>query len=242
MTNRKKLTIVITIRQLVIASAIAVVVTLGLVGFYLHRTMRAGEEEILALYKESGRDLRRELRRYPAIMENDYRLERYTKADRILTNNYFDPDVMAFSFELLDYNGVGPFARIRYVDELMRVARVNYAPPTNDPCALGELFLAPENMPGPSMRIFGTTDLCIALRVDEILSDGVLPYVELDGERLYLVVARTSFDSILAMEGQFILLGKEGSVLDRFGLKELSGEAGGAPVSDANAILGRRGK
>ena len=101
------------------------------------------------------------------------------------------------------------------------MAQISYTQ-SNDPNVVGGLFLAPDSMPPPHMRIFGKTELCVLLRVDPKLSANDGPYDEWDGERWYLVVPQATFEGIVNMEGQFILLGKEGDVLDRFKLKELN--------------------
>jgi hypothetical protein len=236
----RKLTIVVSIRQIVIALAIGVIVILGIAGFYVHRTIVAAKENMRRKYLKSSRILMYELKDLltdSALQRNSSKHLRYKRGMHLLRNRCFDDDVVAFSFNVVDCNNVGPMAQIRYVDELIKVAQVNYTPSNDDPNTLGELFLAPENMPHPRMRLFGITNLCILLEVDKSLSDSDPPYSQLKGERWYLVVPKATFDRITTLEGQFMLLDKKGKILDRFALKELSDKGGQVSVSDANSVL-----
>jgi hypothetical protein len=217
----KKLTIVISLKHLVIGAVVVILLILGFAGLYLRKKVKDAREQCLNYYHKSGSDLRYELSKDPAISENKIKISRYLRGFKILKNNSFDYDVIAYDFRVVDSNEMGLVLVIRYVDELLRVAQVNYAYDI-DPNSFGSAFISSEDMPSPHMRMHGKTDMCIPLRVDLKLSANEIPYYEWNGERWLLFVPKTTFDDIIKKEGQFILLNKEGNVLDRFGLKELS--------------------
>ncbi|MDH4238025.1 MAG: hypothetical protein OEW48_00540 [Phycisphaerae bacterium] len=216
----KKLTILISSKQLIVGVFVAILLALGLTGLYVRQKVKAAKEQILKQYHKSGSDLRYELSENPAISENKSKISRYWRGFKILKNNTFDGDVIAYDFKVDDCNEIGHVVVIKYVDELLNVAQISYTQ-SIDPNVVGGLFLAPDSMPPPNMRMFGKTELCVLLRVDSKLSANDGPYDEWDDERWYLVVPQATFEGIVNMEGQFILLGKEGNVLDRFRLKEL---------------------
>lgn len=216
----KKLTIVISSKQLIIGVVVAILLALGLTGLYVRQKVKAAKEQILKHYHKSGSDLRYELSKDPAISENKSKISRYWRGFKILKNNSFDGDVIAYDFRVVDCNEIGHVVVIKYVDELLNVAQISYTQ-SADPNVVGGLFVAPDSMPPPHMRMFGKTELCIFLKFNSNLFPGDIPYDEQDGERLYLVVPQATFDSIVNIEGQFVLLGKEGDVLDRFELKKL---------------------
>jgi len=216
----KKLTIVVSSKQLIIGFVVAILLALGLTGLYVRQKVKAAKEQILKQYHKSGSDLRYELSENPTISENKSKISRYWRGFKILKNNTFDGDVVAYEFSVVDCNEIGHVVVIKYIDELLKVVQISYTPST-DPNVVGGLFLDPDSMPSPHMRMFGKTELCVYIKVDPKLSVNDAPYDELDDERWYLVMPQTIFDSIVNIEGQFILLGKEGDVLDRFRLKEL---------------------
>ena len=217
----KEFKIVVSIRQLLITVIIVAIMIMGLIGFYLYRNITAAKKRRLRHYLKSSQILRKDLLDDPTIKENKYKIERYRKGDRILRNKYFDDDVIVFSFKVADHNDVGKFVIIKYVDELMKVSQVNYTPSDDEPNELGCVFITTETMPPPSMRMFGVTELCILLMYNETLSYNDLPYIKLDSDKPFLVVPKSIFNGITTLEGQFILLGKENKVLDRFDLKGL---------------------
>jgi hypothetical protein len=169
------------------------------------------------------------------ISENKSKISRYWRGYKILRNNSFDDDVIAYNFWVADSNEIGFVLVIRYVDELRRVTQVNYASDTSSN-SIGSTLVASEDMPPLHMRMFGKTDLCIPLRVDLKLSANDTPYDKWTDERWLLFMPKTTFDSIIKKEGQFILLDEEGNVLDRFGLRELSDKKEKLLLSDANVI------
>ena len=235
----RKLTIVITARQVVIALAVGAIVILCVAGFYVRRTLVAAKENQRKRYLKSFRILLHEfadLKDNSALHSNSSKFLRYAEALRTLRNASFDNDVIAFSFSVVDCNDVGPMAQIRYVDELIKVNQVNYARSSDDANTSGQLFLAPEYMPHPHLRMYGITELLMPLRVDESLSNNDAPYSRLEDGVDYLMVPEMMFNGITALEGQFILLDKSGNILDRFLLKELSGRGLEPSAPDANSL------
>lgn len=216
----KKLTIVISSKRLIIGFVVAILLALGLTGLYVRQKVKAAREQFLKHYHTSGSDLRYELSKDPTISENKSKVSRYWRGFKILKNNTFDGDVIAYDFSVIDCNEMGYVVVIKYIDELLNVVQISYTPST-DPNVVGGLFLAPDSMPPPHMRMFGKTELCVYIKVDPKLSANDAPYNELDDESWYLVMPQAIFDSIVNIEGQFVLLGKEGDVLDRFRPQEL---------------------
>jgi len=219
--DKKKLKIVINMKQLIIASAIAGVCIVGLIAFYAHKKIKAVEEQRLGYYKKDALKLGGEMRLDTSIMEDKYKFPRYKRAYKILHNNYFDHDVIALDFNIKECDDNGTIIEIRYIAEMTKVSQVFYKPYNDDAGDIGHVFIAPDNMFYPSMRASGITNLCIRIRVDPNLSANDTPYDEWDDDRLYLVMPQMTFDSITKKEGQFILLDEEGNVLDRFELKKL---------------------
>ena len=234
--HTKKLTIVITMKQLIIASTIVVVCIVGAISFYLHRRIKFAKEQRLKYYKRAASRLRGEMRLDPTIMEDNNKFPRYKRAYKTLLNNYFDHDVIALDFNITDCYDNETIIEIRYIAEITEVTQVFYTSYNDDAGDIGHVFLAPDNMFYPSMRASGIANLCIRIRVDPNLSANDTPYNEWDDDRLYLVMPQMTFDSIKKKEGQFILLDDEGNVLDRFGLKQLSDKKEKTLLSDPNVI------
>ena len=232
----KKLTIVITMKQLIVASTIAIVCTVCLISYYLYRRTKSLKEQRLKYYKRSALMLGGEMRLDPSIMEDKDKFTRYNRACKILRNNFFDHDVIALDFNIKDCDFNDTIIEIRYIAEMTEVAQVFYTPYNDDSRGIGNIFLAPDNMFYPSMRASGIANLCIRIKVDPNLSANDTPYNAWDDDRLYLFMPQQTFDSIKEKKGQFILLDEVGKILDRFGLQELSDKKENPLFIDANDI------
>jgi hypothetical protein len=209
-THLKPFTVIVGLVIVLACLAIAI-------GSYSKRVNRKS----LKYYAKSGRLLRGELKTNPSILENSIRHDRYVKGFNILHNIYFDDDIEAFKAEIAKISHANIELSICYVDERIRVAQLNFTQDESDTQGVGRVFVAAGAMPPESMRMFGTTELTIYLRKDKNMKTDSANYTVTEAEEIILMVSEDIFDRIEALNGQFILLSKEGMVLDRFKLSEL---------------------
>ncbi|NIV14272.1 MAG: hypothetical protein GWN62_24265 [Aliifodinibius sp.] len=165
-----------------------------------------------------GGKLRRELDSGSGIAANKKR--RIKKAMDTLLNRQFDEAVTVFNIKVSPTGDkYGPFVVIYYVDENASLNQINYAE-SNEVTDVGDVLLPTEEFAPSNMRHVGICSLCLYLRLKGGFADNAKSYREFD-EKYYLVVPSTLFNNIMEKKGQFILLDKNDSILDRVGLKEL---------------------
>ncbi len=145
--------------------------------------------------------------------------DRVKRAGEILLNATFDDTAVIHRMYVPtedQYEDI--FFEMQFVDENNIVTQVNYCASEDKDSGLGSVF-ATEEVLGPEIGRVGTTTLRLLLRADTDMSDGTSPDAEMDEIELAfftpLLLPEDMLDDITTQKGQFILLDKDGKVLDR---------------------------
>ncbi len=150
----------------------------------------------------------------------DVNTDRAAKAGEILLNSTFDDSVIVYGLSISemgeDDHRCFSFT-MEFVDENNTVARINYCESEDEDSGLGRVFGTPEVLRCDLGRV-GTPMLWLDLRADSKMHDGSSPVrAPDDDDELFpkFLLPEKMFDNIAAKKGQFILLDKDGMVLDR---------------------------
>jgi hypothetical protein len=194
----------------------------GGVAMVVHTQRASVKRQLNELFRKCAIRLVRELRRNGDDFA-DNKLERMRTAIDTLDNPLFDDRIVIFEVDVKWWPDEGGwFVILEYVDELARVAQINYVHEDQEANGLGRVFVSPEELVPPSLRDVGISSWYVRMKGSYQLEDEATPYSVRD-ELYFLVVPQSVFESIKAKKGQFVLLGQSGDVLDRAPLEGLEG-------------------
>jgi hypothetical protein len=146
-------------------------------------------------------------------------LDRMERVVSILSNSTVDESVITYIVCISQVNEEGRvLLDLRFLDEKDIVTQVNYCESENTSSNLGDVFATSRMMDTLTSRNTEVRMILVDVKADNNLRDGPEAYSaqeHLDEMLPLFLIPEEMFKKIVIGEGQFILLDKEGRVLDR---------------------------